>query len=67
MKVRLMRYSGKTRKGSCSLRAGLVEATKAAGRTLSGDIDPEPAIASRKQTQKSFEREFQVRSFSYPS
>ncbi len=27
------RYSGKTRKGSCSLRAGLVEAAKAAGRT----------------------------------
>jgi hypothetical protein len=34
---------------------------------LSGNIDPQPAIASKKQVQKSFEREFKVRTFSYVS
>lgn len=34
---------------------------------LSGEFDPEPARASRKQAQKQFEREFTVRSFSYAS
>ncbi len=32
---------------------------------LSGKPDPEPAIASRKQAQKQFEREFTVRTYSY--
>ncbi|AUB42035.1 hypothetical protein COO91_08134 [Nostoc flagelliforme CCNUN1] len=35
--------------------------------SLSGDVDPNPAIASRKQAQKSLEREFRVRNFSYAS
>jgi len=34
---------------------------------LDGGIDPEPAIASRKQAQKQFEREFTARSFCYAS
>lgn len=34
---------------------------------LSGDVDPSPAIASSKSIQKSLEREFQVRTFSYTS
>lgn len=34
---------------------------------LSGEIDPQRAIASQKHAQKMFEREFQVRSFSYAS
>lgn len=34
---------------------------------LSGDVDPEPAIASKKHAQKSLEREFHVRTFSYAS
>lgn len=34
---------------------------------LSGAIDPEPAIASRKQEQKRLEREFKVKSFAYAS
>ena len=32
---------------------------------LSGKPDPEPAIASRRQAQKQFEREFTVRSYNY--
>ncbi|MDZ4876907.1 MAG: hypothetical protein CLLPBCKN_006727 [Chroococcidiopsis cubana SAG 39.79] len=32
---------------------------------LCGDVAPEPAIASQKQTQKFLEREFQVRNFSF--
>ena len=35
--------------------------------SLSGDVDPEGALASQKQAQKSFEREFRVRTFSYVS
>lgn len=35
--------------------------------SLSGDADPYPAFASRKQAQKSLEREFRVRNFSYAS
>ena len=34
---------------------------------LCGDVDPDPAIASQKQTQKFLEREFQVRNFSFAS
>lgn len=34
---------------------------------LSGQPDPEPARASRKQAQKQFEREFTVKSYSYLS
>jgi hypothetical protein len=32
---------------------------------LSGDFDPVPAIASKKQARKTSDREFQVRTFSY--
>lgn len=32
---------------------------------LSGELDPVPAIASKKQAQKSSDREFKVRTFSY--
>ncbi len=35
--------------------------------SLSGDIDQHPAIASQKPAQKSLEREFRVRTFSYAS
>ena len=34
---------------------------------LSGAVDQEPAIASKKHAQKSLEREFQVRTFSFAS
>lgn len=34
---------------------------------LSADVDREPAIASNKHAQKSLEREFQVRTFSFTS
>ncbi len=34
---------------------------------LSPDVDREPAIASNKHAQKSLEREFQVRTFSFTS
>lgn len=34
---------------------------------LCGDVDPDPAIASQKQTRKFLEREFQVRNFSFAS
>lgn len=35
--------------------------------SLSGDVDQDPAIASQKSAQKSLEREFRVRTFSYAS
>ncbi|MBE9002044.1 transposase [Nostoc sp. LEGE 12447] len=35
--------------------------------SLSGDVDPNPVIASQKQAQKSLAREFRVRNFSYTS
>lgn len=35
--------------------------------SLSGDVDQHPAIASQKPAQKSLEREFRVRTFSYAS
>jgi hypothetical protein len=34
---------------------------------LSGHVDPEPASASKKQTQKQLEREFTVKSYSFVS
>lgn len=34
---------------------------------LSGAVDQEPAIASKKHAQKFLEREFQVRTFSFAS
>ena len=35
--------------------------------SLRGQTDPNPAVASKKQTQKQLEREFTVKSFSYTS
>lgn len=35
--------------------------------SLRGQADPNPAVASKKQTQKQLEREFTVKSFSYVS
>ena len=33
--------------------------------SLQGQVDPDPAFASKKQTQKQFEREFSVKSYRY--
>jgi hypothetical protein len=33
--------------------------------SLQGDADPEPAFASKKQTQKQLEREFTITSYSF--